>query len=77
MKKHWCRSAGVCGQCENRARKIGVEGKGMMMGSMGTGDMKMDKPMKMSGTMTMMGQTYQCNMTMTPQAKSAGKGLSP
>lgn len=37
--------------------------KGMMSG------MKIDKPMKMTGTMSLMGQTYQCDMTMTPQRK--------
>lgn len=31
--------------------------------------MKIDKPMKMTGTMSLMGQTYQCDMTMTPQRK--------
>lgn len=50
----------------------GMSGMSGMMGkgSMATmGDMKMDKPMKMTGAMTMMGQTYQCSMTMTPQGK--------
>ena len=37
--------------------------KGMMSG------MEIDKPMKMTGTISLLGQTYQCDMTMTPQRK--------
>jgi hypothetical protein len=43
---------------------MGKDGKAMDMGKM-----PMNKPMKMSGTMSCMGQTYHCNMMVTPKAK--------
>jgi hypothetical protein len=43
--------------------------KGTMSKGMNMGSMKMNKPMKMTGTMACMGQTYHCNMQMTPQGK--------
>lgn len=43
---------------------MGKDGKAMDMGKT-----PMTKPMKMTGTMSCMGQTYHCNMTVTPKAK--------